>query len=438
MVEKIIQYGTLAFVFLIPWQSRWLLAPGELAGGYWEYGTQSLYATEVLLGIVIVAVLIRAAISLPRARFRFSFKRFLSPAGALFLLVLWAGVSMLWSIDPAIALEHWLVLVEGVLLLLLSSSGAIQFSHIAWTVIVSAVLQSIIGIGQFLFQVVPGSTILGMASQSADVLGASVIETASGRWLRAYGSFPHPNILGAWLVLALVLALERWRRFTSRDAVAYGSFFLLAFGLLATFSRAAWLAFFVVLAYDVAKTVIRRCVRQVSDSESAHATTLIGLAVATVFLFAWLYPEPFFSRITTHDRLTIRSNAERMSGISEGWQLIRQHPFLGVGAGNYGLGVRRDVAPGHDAWHYQPVHNVPLLVWAELGIVGVLLITAFIFFIAVRQLYTIPLLDSGMLLVPLAILGFFDHYLWSLYPGMMIFAVFLALEIRRKTNSISS
>jgi len=48
---------TLLFVFLIPWQARWISSIGKINGREWEYGTQSLYATEILLGVILVAVI---------------------------------------------------------------------------------------------------------------------------------------------------------------------------------------------------------------------------------------------------------------------------------------------------------------------------------------------------------------------------------------------
>ena len=46
------------FIFLLPWQTRWIYDPGELNAGFWEYGTKSLYITEILLGIIIVLALV--------------------------------------------------------------------------------------------------------------------------------------------------------------------------------------------------------------------------------------------------------------------------------------------------------------------------------------------------------------------------------------------
>ena len=61
--------------------------PGDINGGYWEYGTRSLYATEILLGGILLLVIgkfiarVIAAETLLVMSLR---QRLLSPAGAMF------------------------------------------------------------------------------------------------------------------------------------------------------------------------------------------------------------------------------------------------------------------------------------------------------------------------------------------------------------------
>ena len=54
MLNKIINYLLLLFLFLLPWQTRWIYQPGYLNSGYWEYGTYSFYGTQILLWLIII------------------------------------------------------------------------------------------------------------------------------------------------------------------------------------------------------------------------------------------------------------------------------------------------------------------------------------------------------------------------------------------------
>src|SRR3989339_1154122 len=53
-LNKTINYLLLLFLFLLPWQSRIVYERGYLNGGYWEYGSLSLFATEILLWLIVV------------------------------------------------------------------------------------------------------------------------------------------------------------------------------------------------------------------------------------------------------------------------------------------------------------------------------------------------------------------------------------------------
>ena len=57
-LEKIYSSGIYLLVFLLPLQTRWIVRPGVLNGGYFEYGTISVYGTDVLLIIILLVFII--------------------------------------------------------------------------------------------------------------------------------------------------------------------------------------------------------------------------------------------------------------------------------------------------------------------------------------------------------------------------------------------
>ena len=58
-IRKIIEYGLYLLVFLLPWQTRWIIKAGMINGGYSEYGTISLYGTDILLIILLMIKIIQ-------------------------------------------------------------------------------------------------------------------------------------------------------------------------------------------------------------------------------------------------------------------------------------------------------------------------------------------------------------------------------------------
>jgi len=53
-LNKIIEYGLYLLVFLLPWQTRWIIHAGEINAGTSEYLTLSLYGTDILLIILVL------------------------------------------------------------------------------------------------------------------------------------------------------------------------------------------------------------------------------------------------------------------------------------------------------------------------------------------------------------------------------------------------
>ena len=52
--NRIIEYGIYIFAFFLSIQTRWIIKAGQLNGGYWEYGTFSLYAVDILLASLLI------------------------------------------------------------------------------------------------------------------------------------------------------------------------------------------------------------------------------------------------------------------------------------------------------------------------------------------------------------------------------------------------
>jgi O-antigen ligase len=76
----------------------------------------------------------------------------------------------------------------------------------------------------------------------------------------------------------------------------------------------------------------------------------------------------------------------------------------------------------------QPVHNIFLLCISEFGILGFILIFYVLFYGIVKNIKRISW--SGVLILfVIVVIGVFDHYLFSLPQGEVIFFVFLYLLV---------
>jgi O-antigen ligase len=235
-------------------------------------------------------------------------------------------------------------------------------------------LQGAIGTAQFVKQGSIGLQWLGEGALDPQGQGISVIEVAGRRWLRAYGLTPHPNALGGYLSMSLLVCLGSLSsvRTASRPwlglSIALGST-----GLLFTFSRSAWLGTLAGLAYMA--VIIRpwRYVNWHARRTRRMAAIVSVVLVLAVVLFVAAFGDLLMTRFFhLDDPLERRSVQDRVDDVQQAWSLIRAVPLKGTGSGYYvgalWASVGEERPPG-----FRKVHNVPLLAAAELGIPGAIL-----------------------------------------------------------------
>lgn len=358
-----------------------------------------MYASMLAMGALIACVAWREQVWRRWSRKRVA--AVLALAVALLVPPLYWRASLQWVLQVA-CLAGWV----WALLRLVTKD---QLSD--WVLI--ALLPPIVfGLWQTLAQVVPASALFGVAEQDPVRLGVSVIQVGAERFLRAYGSFPHPNIFGGWL--ALVLLLTWWRASTHR--LLLGLLPLLSLALYPSFSRSAWVA--------LAVGALMLCFYAWKMRDLRHwlrGAVLIGLTFGVAILAR---PELLFTRIQASTRLESKSINERVVSLEQAWGVLHMHPF-GTGMGGYRLGLA-DLcrAKGCDV-PAEPPHLVPVLMLAELGILRMVPALFAVVFVAWNA--RLKALSTLVWFSPVLVLACFDHYLWSLWSGQALVAVTVAI-----------
>lgn len=102
---------------------------------------------------------------------------------------------------------------------------------------------------------------------------------------------------------------------------------------------------------------------------------------------------------------------------------------MGVGIGQFIINEYK-MNSNLESWQYQPVHNIYLLAFSELGIVGLAFFLLWIF--SILEWGSSKNRNTGLLLTKLTIyciilsflvISFFDHYFWNLKQGLLIFVL---------------
>ncbi len=423
MLKKIYSLLLLVFLFLLPWQTRYIWHYGELNQGYWEYGTFSIYATEILLWIILILFFVQHFL---RKEFWVKLKEKKNRLGlVLFLFTL--GLATALSNNFWVSYNYVFKLLEAMALMVVLAwqkdesrsevpphgVGKIKLQIALWA---GAVVQGALAVSQFLTQNVWASKWLGMAGQGANNLGPSVIEFADQRWLRAYGSFGSPNSLGIYLAVLFVLGLVLYLKTESSRTkifISAGQLFILS-GLLVSFSRAAWLAAVVGALCLLALIFFKQ--RQWLYSFGKQ----IGFAVVAVIFWLVIFYPVFSARFNFDNRLEAKSISERKGQYAEARSFIKSNPIFGVGPGAYTDALHKKY-PTLQSWEYQPVHNIYLLALVEIGMAGFL----FLFWLYKKLFWHI--VKNNLIYLPIVVsllaAGLFDHWLWSMYTGILLWWV---------------
>jgi hypothetical protein len=414
-------------IFLLPWQTRWIiqavpLMPGQTS----EYGTISLYATMI--------------VAFACGLFFWHQHKHHRHAHHLHWLVLWLvwlAVVAIWSSSPIVSWYYLIITLGAIVYYLIAR--AVSPLVIVSSLVAAGCLQALLALWQWSVSYVYPNTWLGLAEHNPSVLGQSVIVTAAGRLLRAYGSFPHPNILAGFLVVSLMSLtiwywLDKKRDVVSHTALFMGAKALMFLGLFVTFSRAGLLALIVWQVCTLGLSVWRR-------QWKLFQTLICSLALFAVMLFAsnLCTQGLVLQRLHSNDRLEVISQTERLASWNEAAKMLDfPHLLMGVGPGAY-VWAEAEHFPGRQNFQYQPAHMVYLLALAELGLIGLwLLIVVMTNCTVWPKKGTEGRTLAISWLLTLGTLGLFDHWLWSSYSGLTILWLSLGLISVLATHKTTS
>ncbi|OGL74084.1 hypothetical protein A3E39_00635 [Candidatus Uhrbacteria bacterium RIFCSPHIGHO2_12_FULL_60_25] len=426
-------------ILALPWQTRWIYQQGMIGGSLWEQGTGATYLSWSFVLIAVFLSFLVARLQnrepgtwnrepLQKGGLRFPVPRSRFPIALLVLLIV-----SFFTASPTATSLWWL----HVAILTLFAWTLVR-AHVDVTpwFILSLVPHAALGVWQYAAQDITGSTLLGIATQHPWTSGVSVVEHGLYRVLRAYGGFPHPNILGGWLAVGLTLlpGLARRSRSNPETLGLAACAVLFATALVLTFSRGAWIAAIVGLilaAWSVVRT---------SHADQDRQATWLVLAATVVAVAAGLASQwdHVTARFTPTLRLERWSIEQRSYAVEEGWDAFLARPIVGWGPGSSLVAItttrqakfssRLTVPP-------EPPHYVPLVALIETGIAGVLAMA----YLAWRLLRPALGRDRWRTSLPLlSVLGLLmltDHYLWTLWAGQALVMLVVAMLITHVSMS---
>jgi len=425
-IEEIIFY---LFIFSIPFEARLIIK--QRITPFNEWMSSFLYGTDILIGLLFLFWFGRFIFS--NKKFT-GFREFFSKSDyALIGFFAVSAISIFKAQFVGLGFYQLLKLGEFILLywyIRANVNNIFGLKESFFVLVFSGFFQSLISIGQYITQSSLGLKYLGEPVLKVGIPGVALVVAKGEGFLRSYGTTPHPNILAAFLFLVFFAFyfIYFYRPGFSLNTKAMLLYIPLVFGFLFTFSRVAiflwitgaitriWLIFNRRFLLLFLKTFLR-----------LMFITTVTLLILITFLILF-YPQ-VISRL--HLSTSDQAVSLRFWYATKGIDTLKQSNFLGVGIGNFIphlMDTQRDIP----LWQYQPIHNIYLLIASEVGVLGIGLFLLFLFLLIkeytqATNFEKLHHYSFIIILVSFFVMGFFDHFLWTLQQGRIIFWIVLAL-----------
>jgi O-antigen ligase len=360
-----------ATIVLIPFRLRLLTIARPLPPLWEDYTDLLLYASDVTLLVMLGAWGLQLVGPFAAPRNALSHERKKLETGPKFITLPLLGFTLVGfltsftSIDPALSFYHAarLAILFGFYLFVINNVSSIR--QLIAPLGVMLLVQSSVAIIQAQTQRSVGLQWLGEYALDPAWRGVSVVWSESMRSLRAYGFASHPNILAGSLVLALLVVSGR---------LLFVNFVVLAVGMLAlffTYSRSAWLGFFVGLLFLFYHSLVRK------KQEALRRVGALAAMFALSLPFIWTNKELVGIRLDAEIafqeiELEVGSAGGRRVLASAANSIFEDNAILGVGLGTAPQAML-DAFPMFPV-PYAPAHNVLLNAALETGILGALFI----------------------------------------------------------------
>lgn len=391
------------FVFLLPTQlgKHFFFSFSYLNGIRVDYLAPTIYITDILV-FILMLINIKQIFVFFRSKY-------------LLLLVGFFLVNIVFSLSPVISLYKFVKIIEVIVIGLIIYQSQINIFYIVLCFLFGSLFELSLAISQLnLGRSLQGFFYyFGERMLSLSMPGIAKASFFGREFLRPYATFSHPNSMAGFYLLLYVFFLSIKNILKPRLLfIIYLLLFISSCLIFISFSKVAIITFLILNAgYLILNTkYCRLCVL---------ARLFVLIIVGSVFMFAHTDP------------LTIQ---KRIELVQNSLIVIFQHPLFGTGIGSYLL-AQQSFNSQFFLFINQPVHNIFLLLTAELGIP----ITVIIFIIIINLIkkhfssqppHSYLLTPIYYLLTAIFLTGFFDHYWITLQQNMLLLGVVGGLTLK--------
>lgn len=366
-------------------QSVVLFLPTQLSIHFWpqfsfingiriDYLAPALYFVDILVVFLLIHFFV----------WQKGFMLLQKHSSLILVILLIAGSNIVFSGIPLLSLYRWIRIAEGLMLYLYAKNSKNFLNAIAYPLLFSLFFSLALSVLQIINE---GSLngilyFVGERAFRQSTPGIALANIFGNEYLRPYATFPHPNVLAGYSLVSFFLFGKRSDKWSRLGMVV--SMIL----ILLSFSQNAWVAL-------IGTPIVLFCLRFLK-------LNILKFLVPVVVLSLLLTLAPNFPESSQEISQRILLN-------QEAGRIIATAPITGVGLGAF--------IPNLEGSFFQPVHNLFLLITAEAGIVGLLVMVYFIY----RNTNKHNLAP----IVAILMLSLWDHYFMTINQTSLLFFMIL-------------
>jgi len=381
-----------AGIFSIPFTRFILLWQSNGPGGFNPYTSSTFYLSEAFIWMALVSWWIYELFEKNPQK-----KTGKKEKGIVAIVIGFGLLATSMAQDQTSALLALIHIFTAIAIVFLLHKKVLPLKSVKQIFVPSMALQGLLAILQISLQHSTGLSILGEPLIGPQISGVAKFTLAGNTFLRAYGTFPHANILAGFSLVAL-FCLDS---IPKKVRPWLGG--LVAAGFLLAFSKAAFIGLFVGMIIT----------KKINPKQGVPLLILMALLIR--FQLPTILEKEF-----VHERIQyLKISAE----------MFWAHPE-GVGTAQFTERMQEFTDIKLQPWQFQPVHNTYLLILNEYAIWGL-----GFFLLGIKKWWEFNAKnpEALCLISALLIMGLFDHYLVTLPQGILLTSFIMGFTTNPKS-----
>ena len=259
---------------------------------------------------------------------------------------------------------------------------------------------------------------LGERSFSFNTIGIAQMSVWGRGLIRAYGTFSHPNSLAGFLLVSLLLwwwlkpSVDKSTSPLTGRLLWWVVFWLGFLGIMVSGSRTIWVLTLVLILGWLLKNIKNKA------NLIGLILLFLGMIVFGLRMVNMEYQVSDFLGGWDSDGIE-----KRIQLNWAGLKMVKESSWFGIGLGNF-LARLPDFQKNNGIFWLQPVHNILILAWSEIGTLGLFLVWLFLsknfIWKKINWIFKIIL---GVVIIS----GMVDHYWLTLPQNVWLLTLVLGL-----------